>query len=82
MILCVTLNPVLDTTFFVDKMRPIYRTEAQRENYVAGGKGDNVARALGILGEPRTRSWRWAVTPVGMWRTFSRPKGSRRRRPG
>ena len=52
MILCVTLNPVLDTTFFVDEMRPIYRTEAQRVTYVAGGKGDNVARALGILGEP------------------------------
>jgi 1-phosphofructokinase family hexose kinase len=52
MILCTTLNPVLDTTFFVDEMRPIYRTEAQRVTYVAGGKGDNVARALGILGEP------------------------------
>jgi 1-phosphofructokinase family hexose kinase len=52
MILCVTLNPVLDTTFFVDEMRPIYRTEAQRVTYVAGGKGDNVARALRILGEP------------------------------
>jgi len=52
MILCVTLNPVLDTTFFVDEMRPVYRTEAQRVTYVAGGKGDNVVRALGILGEP------------------------------
>ena len=52
MILCVTLNPVLDTTFFVDEMRPVYRTEAQRVTYVAGGKGDNVARALGVLGEP------------------------------
>ena len=52
MILCVTLNPVLDTTFFVDEMRPIYRTEAQRVTYVAGGKGDNVARALGVLREP------------------------------
>ena len=52
MILCVTLNPVLDTTFFVDEMRPVYRTEAQRVTYVAGGKGDNVARALGMFGEP------------------------------
>jgi tagatose 6-phosphate kinase len=52
MILCVTLNPVLDTTFFVDEMRPVYRTEAQRVTNVAGGKGDNVARALGVLGEP------------------------------
>ncbi len=52
MILCVTLNPVLDTTFFVDEMRPIYRTEAQRVTYVAGGKGNNVARALSVLCEP------------------------------
>jgi 1-phosphofructokinase family hexose kinase len=52
MILCVTLNPVLDTTFFVDEMRPIYRTEARRVTFVAGGKGDNVARALGVLAEP------------------------------
>ncbi len=52
MILCVTLNPVLDTTFFVDEMRPIYRTEARRVTYLAGGKGNNVARALRILDEP------------------------------
>ena len=32
MILCVTLNPVLDTTFFVDEMRPVYRTEAHRRD--------------------------------------------------
>lgn len=52
MILCITLNPVLDTTFFVEEMRAVYRTEAHRVTYVAGGKGDNVARALKILGEP------------------------------
>ena len=52
MILCVTLNPVLDTTFFVDEMRPVYRTEAHRVTYLAGGKGNNVARALLRLGEP------------------------------
>ena len=52
MILCVTLNPFSIQRLFVDEMRPIYRTEAQRVTYVAGGKGDNVARALGILGEP------------------------------
>ena len=50
MIFCVTLNPVLDTTFFVDEMRPIYRTEARRVTYLAGGKGNNVARALRLLG--------------------------------
>lgn len=51
-ILCVTLNPVLDATFFVDQWRDVYRTEARRVTYVAGGKGNNVARALVILGEP------------------------------
>jgi tagatose 6-phosphate kinase len=51
-VLCVTLNPVLDTTYFVDEMRPTYRTEAHRVTHIAGGKGNNVARALGILGVP------------------------------
>ena len=51
-VLCVTLNPVLDTTYFVDEMRPEYRTEAHRVTHVAGGKGNNVARALGLLGVP------------------------------
>ncbi len=49
-VLCVTLNPVLDTTYFVDEMRPEYRTEAHRVTHVAGGKGNNTARALGLLG--------------------------------
>lgn len=49
-VLCVTLNPVLDTTYFVDELRPVYRTEARRVTHVAGGKGNNVARGLGILG--------------------------------
>lgn len=51
-VLCVTLNPVLDTTYFVDEMRPEYRTEARQVTHVAGGKGNNVARALGLLGVP------------------------------
>jgi tagatose 6-phosphate kinase len=49
-VLCVTLNPVLDTTYFVNEMRPVYRTEASRVTHIAGGKGNNVARALGMLG--------------------------------
>ena len=49
-LLCVTLNPVLDTTYFVDEMRPAYRTEARRVTHIAGGKGNNVARAMGLLG--------------------------------
>ena len=51
-VLCVTLNPVLDTTYFVDEMRAAYRTEARRVAHIAGGKGNNVARALGLLGIP------------------------------
>jgi tagatose 6-phosphate kinase len=51
-VLCVTLNPVLDTSYFVQEIRPTYRTEAQRVTHIAGGKGNNVARALGILGVP------------------------------
>ncbi len=51
-VVCITLNPVLDTTYFVDEMRPTYRTEAHRVTHIAGGKGNNVARALGILGVP------------------------------
>ena len=50
MILCVTFNPLVDTSYFVDEIRPVYRTEAHRVTHVAGGKGNNVARALTGLG--------------------------------
>ena len=52
MILCVTLNPLVDTTFFVDEFRAVYRTNARRIAHVAGGKGNNVARALVCMGQP------------------------------
>jgi len=52
MILCVTLNPLVDTSFFVDEIRPVYRTEVRRIAHVAGGKGNNVARALVGMGRP------------------------------
>ena len=51
MILSVTLNPVVDTTFFVEAMQPVYRTEASAVTHLTGGKGTNVARALRCLGE-------------------------------
>ena len=51
-ILCVTLNPVIDTTLFIDAFEPVYRTEARRITHVAGGKGNNVARVLTRLGRP------------------------------
>jgi 1-phosphofructokinase family hexose kinase len=52
LILCVTLNPVFDSLMFIDEFRPVYRTDARRITYQAGGKGTNVARALGTLGVP------------------------------
>ncbi|HEC23635.1 MAG TPA: carbohydrate kinase [Chloroflexi bacterium] len=52
MILCVTLNPLVDMTLFVDEVKPVYRINAKRVTYTAGGKGNNAARALVRLGEP------------------------------
>jgi 1-phosphofructokinase family hexose kinase len=52
MILCLTLNPVLDATFFVERVTDAYRTESSRVTYVAGGKGNNAARALAAMGRP------------------------------
>jgi 1-phosphofructokinase family hexose kinase len=46
------LNPLVDTSFFVDEILPVYRTEVKRITHVAGGKGTNVARALKALGQP------------------------------
>ncbi len=51
MILCITLNPVVDTTYFVDRVRPVYRTVASRVTHLMGGKSSNVVRALGSLNE-------------------------------
>ncbi len=50
MLLCVTLNPCLDKTLTIPHWRPgdLVRGRAVRE--VVGGKGNNVARALGRLG--------------------------------
>lgn len=62
MILCVTLNPLVDTSFFVDEIRPVYRTEVKRVTHVAGGKGTNVARALKGMGQPAR-----AFTLLGGW---------------
>lgn len=52
MIVCVTLNPCLDRTLTVGAWQPgdLVRGGTLRE--VAGGKGNNVARALSRLGRP------------------------------
>jgi 1-phosphofructokinase family hexose kinase len=51
MILCVTFNPAVDTTLFIDQFTHQYRTDAQRIHHRAGGKGNNVGRALITLGQ-------------------------------
>ena len=51
MILCITLNPLVDTSLFVDEILPVYRTEVKRITHVPGGKGTNVALALKALGQ-------------------------------
>jgi tagatose 6-phosphate kinase len=52
MILCVTFNPVVDTALFIDNFSFVYRTDVRRVIHVAGGKGNNTARALTCLGVP------------------------------
>ncbi len=52
MILTVTLNPALDRTVAVPRMRLGHRHRAVESRRAPGGKGVNVARALKRLGEP------------------------------
>jgi tagatose 6-phosphate kinase len=52
MILCVTLNPCLDKTLTVPSWRPGDSVRGRAVREVVGGKGNNVARALGRLGRP------------------------------
>ncbi len=52
MILTVTLNAAIDRTVAVPNFRLGRRHRAVESRTVAGGKGINVARALGLLGRP------------------------------
>ncbi|CAN5794762.1 1-phosphofructokinase family hexose kinase [soil metagenome] len=52
MILCVTLNPCLDKTLSVPDWTPGDSVRGRAVSEVVGGKGNNVARALGRLGRP------------------------------
>jgi 1-phosphofructokinase family hexose kinase len=52
MILTVTLNAAIDRTIAVPNFRLGQRHRAVESRTVAGGKGVNVARALGLLGRP------------------------------
>ncbi len=50
MILTVTLNPTLDRAVAVDDLRVGGLVKVKEVNYIAGGKGVNVARVLKLLG--------------------------------
>lgn len=50
MILCVTPNPCVDKTLFVETLKPGHKTVASRWSAVPGGKGNNVGRAVKALG--------------------------------
>ena len=50
MILTLTPNPCVDKTVFIESYQPGDRVRAQRYACVAGGKGNNVSRAVQSLG--------------------------------
>jgi 1-phosphofructokinase family hexose kinase len=50
MILCVTLNPCVDRTLFVEKLDLDKIISARRTKCIPGGKGNNVARVLKTFG--------------------------------
>lgn len=52
MIVTVTLNPLIDRTLFVDRLRKGIISRTSRREMVAGGKGVNVARVLKDFGLP------------------------------
>lgn len=66
MITSVALNPALDKIYFVDNFEPgkMYRVQEMVKS--AGGKGVNVARVAGILGE-NTRLIGFKAGDAGKW---------------
>ncbi len=52
MILTTTLNPCIDRTLYVERLRPRKLERTNRVELVAGGKGMNAARVLKALGAP------------------------------
>ena len=52
MILTVTLNPCIDTTYYVKDLRPGRLVRTSRIETTTGGKGLNTARVLKTLGAP------------------------------
>jgi len=64
MIVCVTLNPCLDRTLNAPRWSPGDNVRGTSAREVVGGKGNNVARALGRLGRP-ARPATFLGGPVG-----------------
>jgi len=52
MIVTITLNPLVDRTVFVERLRKGVISRTERKEIVAGGKGVNVARVLKNFGLP------------------------------
>ncbi len=50
MILCVNLNPCVDKTLYLDRLRPDVIQSASRVTITVGGKANNVARVLKAYG--------------------------------
>jgi 1-phosphofructokinase family hexose kinase len=50
MILTVTINPLLERRLFFNEINPNGENRADKEEYVAGGKGINISRQLNLLG--------------------------------
>lgn len=52
MVITITLNPLIDKTLFVERLRKNVISRTEQKEIVAGGKGVNVARVLKNFGLP------------------------------
>ena len=60
MILTITLNPLLEKRYFVEKIKSGKTFRSRNDYYAAGGKGINVSRQLNLLGIDNL-----ALIPIG-----------------
>ena len=66
MILTVTLNPSVDKTYVIPRLDPGGINVVQDTHAAAGGKGNNVARVLRVLGRP-VRATGFLAGDAGRW---------------
>ncbi len=66
MILTVSLNPAIDKTYVVPRFDPAGINRVQDVSAVAGGKANNVARVLRVLGHP-VRATGFLAGDTGRW---------------